>query len=58
MEILVKARRREEHRQAKQQAEEQTREKIQSLAASNQTHGFPQHVDILPAIGTGDKPGL
>jgi hypothetical protein len=56
METLVKARRREEHRQAKQQAEEQAREKIQSLAASNQTDGFPQHGDNLPASGAGSKP--
>ena len=55
MEILVKARRREEHREAKQQAEEQAREKIQSLAASNQTDGFPQHGDNLPAAEAGGK---
>ena len=53
MEILVKARRREEHREAKQQAEEQAREKIQSFAASNQTECFPQHVDNVPASGAG-----
>ena len=53
MKKLVQARRRGKQCQAKQEAEEQTREEMMSLAASNQTECFPQHVDNVPASGAG-----